>query len=40
MRKDRGKLIYSADYDRESGKVKIRDWREKNEKGVQSKKGG
>ena len=29
MRKSRGKLIYSAEYDRESGTVKTRDWREK-----------
>jgi hypothetical protein len=32
MRKTRGKLIYSAEYDKESGTVKTRDWREKNDK--------
>ena len=39
MRKSRGKLIYSAEYDRESGTVKTRDWREKNEKEVSSNSG-
>ena len=28
MRKTRGKLIYSAEYDKDSGTVKTRDWRE------------
>jgi hypothetical protein len=32
MWKVRGKLIYSAEYDKESGTVKTRDWREKNDK--------
>ena len=32
MWKVRGKLIYSADYDKDSGKVKLRDWRDKDEK--------
>jgi hypothetical protein len=36
--KSRSKLIYSADYDRESGTVKTRDWREDHEK-VQGKEG-
>ena len=40
MRKSRGKLIYSAEYDRESGTVKTRDWREKNEKRISSGSGG
>ena len=29
MRKTSGRLIYSAEYDKESGTVKTRDWREK-----------
>jgi hypothetical protein len=29
MWKTRGKLIYSAEYDRNSKTVKVRDWREK-----------
>ena len=29
MRKTRGRLIYSAEYDKNSGTVKTRDWREK-----------
>ena len=32
MWKAKGKLIYSAEYDKESGTVKARDWREKNDK--------
>jgi hypothetical protein len=34
--KGRAKLIYSADYDRESGTVKLRDWRDrdKDEKNI------
>jgi hypothetical protein len=32
----KGILIYSADYDQESGTVKLKDWREKNEKKVSS----
>ncbi len=32
MWKVKGKLIYSAEYDKESGTVKTRDWREKNDK--------
>ena len=37
--KGRGKLIYSAEYDRESGTVKTRDWRKKDEKEVSSNSG-
>ena len=29
MWKAKGRLIYSAEYDKESGTVKTRDWREK-----------
>ena len=32
MWKAKGRLIYSAEYDKESRTVKTRDWREKNEK--------
>ena len=39
MWKIRGKLIYSAEYDRDSKTVKVRDWREKDER-VSSCKGG
>lgn len=39
MWKARGRLIYSADYDQESGTVKLRDWRDKNEKKVSGKRG-
>lgn len=35
----RGKLIYSAEYDRDSKTVKVRDWRERDER-VSSSKGG
>ena len=38
--KSRSKLIYSADYDRESGTVKTRDWREgEDHEKIQSKEG-
>ena len=37
--KVKGRLIYSADYDKKSGTVKLRDWREKNEKKVSSSSG-
>lgn len=41
MWKAKGRLIYSAEYDKESGTVKTRDWREKkDEKGVSSSSGG
>ena len=37
MWKAKGRLIYSADYDPESGTVELKDWREKrNEKRVSS----
>ena len=39
MWKAKGRLIYSADYDHESGTVRLRDWRNKDER-VQSKGGG
>ena len=39
MWKSRGQLVYSADYDKESGTVNTRDWREDNEKRVPSKGG-
>ena len=32
MWKAKGRLIYSAEYDKKSGTVKTRDWREKNDK--------
>ena len=32
MWKAKGRLIYSAEYDKERGTVKTRDWREKNDK--------
>jgi hypothetical protein len=37
--KVKGRLIYSANYDSESETVKLRDWREKNEKNVSSNSG-
>jgi hypothetical protein len=41
MWKTRGKLIYSADYDKESGEVKTRDWRKENDKErVSGNRGG
>jgi hypothetical protein len=39
MWKAKGILIYSADYNQESGTVKLKDWREKNEKKVSSNSG-
>jgi hypothetical protein len=38
--KSKSKLVYSADYDPESGTVKTRDWREKSEKRISSGSGG
>ena len=32
MWKARGKLVYSAEYDQSTKTVKVRDWREKNDK--------
>ncbi len=40
MWKAKGRLIYSAEYDKESGTVKTRDWREKNEKRISGSRGG
>ena len=37
--KGRGKLIYSADYDKDSGTVKTREKKKKNEKEVSSNSG-
>lgn len=39
MWKVKGELIYSAEYNPESGTVKVRDWREKNEKEISSNSG-
>ena len=40
MWKAKGRLIYSADYDKDSGTVKLRDWRrKKDEKEVSSNSG-
>lgn len=40
MWKTKGRLIYSAEYNPESGIVKTRDWRKNNEKGISSCSGG
>ena len=39
MWKTKSKLIYSAEYDPESGTVKLRDWREKKDEKVSSSSG-
>lgn len=40
MWKAKGKLIYSAEYDdKDSGTVKTRDWRKKDEKELSSNSG-
>ena len=39
MWKAKGRLIYSAEYDKDSGTVKTRDWRKKDEKEVSSNSG-
>jgi hypothetical protein len=39
MCKAKGRLIYSAEYDKDSRTVKTRDWRKKDEKEVSSNSG-
>ena len=39
MWKAKGELIYSTYYDKDSGTVKTRDWRKKDEKEVSSNSG-
>lgn len=40
MWKVRGRLVYSADYDKNSGSVTTRDWRKDDDKEDVSSKGG
>ena len=40
MWKVKGELIYSAEYNPESGTVKVKDWRKKDEKRISSSSEG